>query len=1762
MKTDAPDHGLGLSGDTDFVRNAPLMLSRDGDAADRQTASSRIYQILHCLLHGSPLPGTTDAATVVSSIDAIKAIGANSEQIATAVWLAFKVGRVLRNQYSANTAKMPNHEAASPLSIVAAVVWGLASDFVVLNLNDLVEVLDERELSMLLNERREVQIAFRIPVNEKRFRTRSFFSQMTFNLMREESEGYSKLICLLGDTERLKENEKNDSFIKTVTSHVHALIGMFQLESNKVIEIVLAACCRRIESDPSARNTLCRSGFPLLYRSLLDMFSPAQVAEMTCHILAMYRATSRNESEELQSQNTEQKAHTNPARKSISQRTPQSLLVLLATFVREGRLSLSLVWPRLYPNHLRLLLLHEQYAAELSSLTEIKSNLNLGSGAVGSGQSQGDARSGSFSDRDIFTRFPICEAGPYVSLDLQTIELLLIMLENARWVDVMEFMRLMSEDGECVDVASHPPIARALGNLIQLAIGPAVASTRQYPGIDSAETEKVRNLANHLDELGGVEKGFVESIPSPEIFFSENDPRTRVILSLLALLGPHVRRFPELFQDLCILLADEKYSRRQQTEILLRDVLLPGLFLTQSNPVMPEMLWSVVSRWNYHDRWRLYDTVRTDVPKLYPVTRFAAARASHEVKQIMKRLTVDNASQYCTTIAKITHGQALPVFDALLGIVCGYPADQSSIAPSVDLCSKISALAHDMLIFTLMDKLANDSRSKLKEDGVNSSQWYSNLSLYLSVLLRKTRLSDGKRPSMDPVVHFMFRQVVQRRDPMASVLLTDILTNVAGVPAVGIISDKQVRAHAGGPVLQDVVCGALANVGADSSLAGTILDVRLDREVAGSSAAFQEALISCELCAHLPIGVAQLVASVLNDENVADEQLKLYSGLVDRVLKCQLQLSHFFALPTSKNLCGALRDIGPASLLRDYGLSASSVFLFMRPLIDFLDVFPSGQRNNVISGNKFAKEEKLSGRSTGEIAETETEIGNAGEKQSHMFTKIEGIVSDMAKVVDDRVTRYITIELYLSFWILDLGDLLAPLDLYKTEAARLTSAMAAWDRDRNSLLESLVSEGNVDKQRERRKSHEAEVKRMYESSNALSQEMAMRSARQKIVLDRLKEWRGTLAITQCREFADSIRHPQDVVSIFLGECVLPRCGISANDAAFCSRFPLVLMELDIDAFDIATYFSMLLLAVPARLLAGTEGEAENISSLLRETLELLDQWRLHSDLFDKEGCRSIRSGFKVSSPNGVQRIMTHKEYCDWLFSIHEDLSNSFKHAFMKTEYLMLRNALGALSRVLHVFPKVVDHAKVLADQIEELHKTTLMEDVRTSALALHGRVALCRGKALPQHVFRLRPACKPGNSPATAPETKHAMETQLDEVKSPNLPSSSKVESALSASIEQKKNNSHSNVSEVPLPSEENDPRLLSNTRSIASNSPEGSGDSTAAKKRPRSPSELRDDNPMSKVRRHNNEDIARHTQRRSVSTTHTPSSDRVRSTVDRDSNVEPVSHVHASDGRAILAAEQGNVHGHETDAIKTLPRRIGDSRMEDSSHGVEFSGPERQARKSRDGIQRERDQEPGEQERKRDFDRERERMRGRGHDNNRENREESDRDRERIHEHGERDRYRDRNRDRDRDDNMRDRERRDARYQKADTVNKVERDRTTGNEREVHQRRDIQLDRGPRTDRQIDLDRGQPRGDDRLDHDRSVGPVRNRFDRRDRPNNGGFSHGRGNLNNHVVAAGSTAPGDSTGNGYMAEAAEGNVGGTGRGNTGSGSRHRYRGHRR
>ena len=97
---------------------------------------------------------------------------------------------------------------------------------------DLLEKLDKSTLNQIgLFPEQDYKKIFKLKIT-------SFYEQNKFNLLREESEGYSKLISLLFDLNELNQ-KLNEKDIQITLEEITKTIGYFNLDSYRVLDIAL-----------------------------------------------------------------------------------------------------------------------------------------------------------------------------------------------------------------------------------------------------------------------------------------------------------------------------------------------------------------------------------------------------------------------------------------------------------------------------------------------------------------------------------------------------------------------------------------------------------------------------------------------------------------------------------------------------------------------------------------------------------------------------------------------------------------------------------------------------------------------------------------------------------------------------------------------------------------------------------------------------------------------------------------------------------------------------------------------------------------------------------------------------------------------------------------------------------------------------------------------------------------------------------------------------------------------------------------------------------------------------------------------------------------------------------------------------------------------------------------------------------------------------------------------------------------------------------
>ncbi|KAI0566109.1 THO complex subunit 2 [Gracilaria domingensis] len=1182
------------------------------------------------------------------------------------------------------------------LALFRSVVDGLLSSGALSN-EVLLDALDQEALVILDPQAKH---AF----EEKRARTRMWFTQTRYHLFREQSEGYSKMVSLLYDCIRRPEEMSVDAAVPKCMQ----LISRFNLTFNKVTELVIGAAAEYM--DPLLSRS---ASMPIDHRlpshlsSLLAAFPENHISTVVGAMLQLFHTPGK--AAEVSTAGVEAQVS------EVEQPTPAALLATVAVLIREGYMTVADVWGYMSPMDNQVFdnrfVEFEKYLLELSR--EVSSS-KLGKRDSKNERLKAAPNGHGASDRDVFSKYAFVDAGPLPRFVSQKLQFINMLVGLGRWDDAISAILLLQVGSVQIDIAAHPDMAYTLTSLAEVLLQPLFHKT--HPSL----YHHAESVTEALHQLGGRENRCPVPLDTVEQLVSADpDGPGAVVRQILTVLGPHARHSPRLLFALCRVL---KGRKEKEAIDIMREVILPAFSLLQSNTGLANAIWDVLKELPHTTRWKLYGYLQDDVTKTCAVYKVVADRASYEMKYILKRITTDNAGSFLTSVAKLTTGQALPAFNATLDRVQGYPADTVTISPVIEACRNCTNLAIDMLLYLLLDRMANSERNRLKEDGVNTAQWYATLSLFLGIGLRKLPVTSQQ---IDAVLEFLYTKLVVCEEALLMTALSDIIRCVSDIEMDVNITTRQAKAKGGGKYLQEVVSGVWDSLQPDPQSVGKTIDFKTERERRVSTLALQKAFERSGLHGPIALVLGQFIKSTIYQEEVRSMPVKLGANIVDMARTTLVQLCKFLdfspvgvrePILDRKKLWQPLCAFGMTKMITELNIPTFAAVEMMGPSLSFLD--DEGNSSSMAGSTSTSKDRS-----------NEVSKGNLSKKDDAMevdakLDRDQPDAFEFSNVIAEKTKGALSAYLIRSFWTLRLSDISVPVDLYDSEAKRLLVVKGTWEKQ----VDMFRRHGDP----ERTNRSDMELRRIREYTEQLQKE-------REIVLRRKCRVRETLSSNREKFSAASENDTKATVIAFIQECVLPKCKNSAPDAIFCARFVEMLLELDVPAMVYTEYFEIFLQIVPLSLRGCSENEALGLSVLVREVLGTLEKWRSNRKAFEAQASDKKTNGFRERTGGDNTKPMRHERFCQWLFDIHDRLTDGLLIVLKSNEYLHQRNSLSLLASVIDVYPKVGEHASKIEVQVKELSQSKL-EDLRLVSNGVRARLQGGKAKRLPKHIFTLRPS--------------------------------------------------------------------------------------------------------------------------------------------------------------------------------------------------------------------------------------------------------------------------------------------------------------------------------------------------------------------------------------------------------------------------------------
>ncbi|XP_070615984.1 THO complex subunit 2 isoform X1 [Erythrolamprus reginae] len=581
-----------------------------------------------------------------------------------------------------------------------------------------------------------------------KIKTKLFYKQQKFNLLREENEGYAKLIAELGQD--LSGNITSELILENIKS----LIGCFNLDPNRVLDIILEVYECRPEYDEF---------FVPLIESYMYMCEP----QTLCHILGF-------KFKFYQEPNGE---------------TPVSLYRVAAILLQHNLIDLEDLYVHLLPSDHAIL---EEHRREIVEAKLIVKKLTM---VVLSSEKTEEKEKEKEKEEEKMEKPP----------DNQKLGLLEAMLKIGDWQHAESIMDQMPP----FYATSHKPIALALCQLLHVMIEPLYRRVGVLKGAKGTPVPPLQNkrAPKPVEHFEDLRKEVFNMLCYLGPHLSHDPILFAKVLRLGKAFMKEIFRTRIMGKELrCASLQIAKYQLdgnrqedREKTEILFScllsitdQVLLPSLSLMDCNACMSEELWGMFKTFPYQHRYRLYGQWKNETYNSHPLLVKVKAQIIDRAKYIMKRLTKENVKPSGRQIGKLSHSNPTILFDYILSQIQKY---DNLITPVVDSLKYLTSLNYDVLAYCIIEALANPEKERMKHDDTTISSWLQSLASFCGAVFRKYPIE------LAGLLQYVANQLKAGKS-FDLLILKEVVQKMAGIEITEEMTMEQLEAMTGGEQLK------------------------------------------------------------------------------------------------------------------------------------------------------------------------------------------------------------------------------------------------------------------------------------------------------------------------------------------------------------------------------------------------------------------------------------------------------------------------------------------------------------------------------------------------------------------------------------------------------------------------------------------------------------------------------------------------------------------------------------------------------------------------------------------------------------------------------------------------------------------------------------------------------------------------------------------------------------------------------------------------
>lgn len=614
----------------------------------------------------------------------------------------------------------------------------------IINLSDLIEKFEEKSLldCGLIPDKD----TFRKKIT--RLNTKITYEQQKFNLLREDSEGFAKLIFLLFEIHFTSVN------VQKYIDKIQSLIGFFDLDPNRVLDIVLSA----FENDPFNENFI----------KIISLFNINALP----HILG-FRFTNIKE----QSDN---------------------IFVVAAQLIKHKLITFLSILPHLTPSLKETEDEFNSYIARTNTYyqglsAKVAKYISLGSAVPirSNNNNNNDNNSDNINNSNFFVNFNdiIAENNPQLN-ENQIYKLLFGLSQIHDWNNFEKLHSLMEN---YYNPLGFDPLIDSICNYINWVIKPLYKnlSFRQY--FQKKESNRKNSLAyeslkdnkNIIIDTSTLNH---EQIVSPEEFIV----RLPKILKFLTVgLSRNLITFTKLIR---IIKQNIKFFTNSENIGILTDIIikvfLPSICIIDPTAVLLSDLWAVFAELDYSRRCKIYNYWLNNLYTTHPILYLKYGVTLKEAAKWQKTLSKENTKQWGRILGVLTNSNPILVFDNIIKFLTSYDNQINIFMQSLSFSSELS---YDVITF-IIGKICGENRIKINSEMGEIASWFKFFAYFVGSFYKKyynTELSN--------IIYYCTSKIkLNASNTIDLYIIREIIEQMSGIKIMEDMGEAQVQACAGG----------------------------------------------------------------------------------------------------------------------------------------------------------------------------------------------------------------------------------------------------------------------------------------------------------------------------------------------------------------------------------------------------------------------------------------------------------------------------------------------------------------------------------------------------------------------------------------------------------------------------------------------------------------------------------------------------------------------------------------------------------------------------------------------------------------------------------------------------------------------------------------------------------------------------------------------------------------------------------------------------